>query len=66
MIELRCLAHLHGKVDPGDVSIHVKCGWCSRKRRVAVFHRWTLAQITEAQARGLTTVRPCIDEAHAS
>lgn len=61
MIDLRCLTHLHGKVDPEDVSFHVKCGWCSRKRGTAVFHRWTLAQIENARARGLTVIWPCID-----
>lgn len=59
MIELRCLTHLHGKVDP-HITYEVKCQWCTRKLNRPVFHQWTIEQIQDAQRRGIAVVYPLL------
>lgn len=63
MIELRCVTHMHAKVDADEATFEVKCSQCSRKRGAPVFHQWTWAQLQRAHAQGRTILWPCEPEA---
>ena len=66
MIEVRCLTHLHFKVeatalhDGGQAIFQVRCQWCKNRLRRPTVHEWTLAQVRDARRRGRDVIWPII------